>query len=137
MSFATWNLHLELTGVGMTLNLSVTAILPKVRQIVLSERATADRPYVSIGLSWLTWQLGETRNAADWRLGRSRFTSGGLKSIRGHAQAALALLAREGIMYSRIRPEPGVQSYEHSERDKYFHVRISQTEAKRRLARMK
>ena len=114
---------------------SVAQMLPSVRRIVLQLRADQGGP-CGFGLSWLTWQLGPTRNSAD-RGDRSRFTSGGLKSVRGHAQACLAILAREGVMFGRNAPEPGVQRYEHGETDKRFRVRISQVEAKRWLARMK
>ena len=122
----------------MTSNSSVTRILPQVRRIVLEERARSEHPTCGFGLSWLTWQLGETRSTYQWRCdNRSRFTSGGLKSVRGHAHAALAILAREGIMFGRNHPEGGVARYEHGETDKRFRVRISQAEAKKRLARMK
>ena len=115
---------------------SVSQLLPKVRRAVLQLRSASGSDACGFGLSWLTWQLGPVRYSTD--LGdRSRFTSGGLKVIRGRAQACLAMLAREGIMYGRNRTEPGVQSYEHVETDKRFRVRISQAEAKRRLARMK
>lgn len=115
---------------------TATQLLPKVRRAVLQLRASSSSDRCGFGLSWLTWQLGPVRYSAD--LGdRSRFTSGGLKSIRGRAQACLAMLAREGIVYGRNRPEPAVQSYEHCETDKRFRVRITQQEAQRRLARMK
>ena len=121
----------------MTSTSSVTRILPQVRRIVLEERAKRDYPRLAIGLSWLTWQLGPHQTPGAVPLEWSRFTSGGLKSVRGHAQAALSILAREGIMYGRNRPESAVQSYEHGERDKYFRVRISKDEAARRVAKMK
>ena len=67
---------------------------------------------------------------------RSRYTSGGPKKYRGLVQRALSLLAKEGIMFERQKPEGGVAPYEHGECDKHFRVRITQDEAKKRLARM-
>ena len=116
---------------------SVADLLPRIRQILLEERVKYPLVQtVGFGLSWLTWKLGETRSTTQWRCpNRSRFTSGGLKSIRGHAQAALSILAREGIVYGRNHPEGAVQRYEHGETDKRFRIRISLADAKRRLKR--
>lgn len=48
---------------------------------------------------------------------------------RGHIQRCLSLLAKEGTMYERQRPEGGVASYEHWETDKRFRIRLTQEDA--------
>lgn len=110
---------------------TVAELLPKVRRIVLRERANGT---VTIPLSWLTWQLGQTRNTTS-RTDRSRFTSGGLKSVRGHAQKCLSILAHEGIMFGRRRPE-ACACYEHGEKDKRFLIRVTPAQASRLLSKM-
>lgn len=53
---------------------------------------------------------------------------------RGHAQHCLSLLAKEGIMFERLRPEPGRFSGERC--DKYFRIRIKKDEAIAKLRAM-
>jgi len=67
---------------------------------------------------------------------RSRYTSGAPKKYRGLIQRCLSILAKEGIMFERQHAEGGVAHYEHGETDKRFRIRISQDEAKKRLAAM-
>jgi hypothetical protein len=112
---------------------SVDDLLPRVRRVVLQLRAETEaaRP-CSFGLSWLTWRLVDLPPAQRGIDRRGRGQSA-FKSIRGKTQACLAILAREGVMYGRTRPEAGVQRYEHGETDKRFRVRVSAQEAERRL----
>lgn len=126
------------------MNPHVKELLPRVRRVILQERAgyKSTDPF-GFGLSWVTWQVGHVMFRWDkngWPndgRNRKRFTSGGLKTIRGHVQACLAILAREGIVFSRTHTEGCVARYEHGETDKRFLIRITQQDAKKRLAKMK
>ena len=52
---------------------------------------------------------------------------------RGHVMAALVVLAREGIMYTRRKPES--HPFHRPYGDKIYKIRISKVEAKKRLAK--
>ncbi len=123
---------------------TIQSLLPKVRRVVLEERAKPKHPRATsdaqaLGLSWLVWQVSGVHVTPGYvpRMDWNKYTSGGPKNHRGLVQACLAVLAREGIMFSRTRPECAVQSYEHGERDKYFRIRISREAARQQLKAMK
>ena len=120
----------------MTSNSSVTKILPKVRKTVLQLRATRD--YSGFGLSHIVHLVTGIHVTPGYvsRPDRNRYTSGAPKKYRGHVQRCLSILAKEGLVYERQRPEGYVAPYEHGETDKRFRIRITQDEAKKRLARM-
>lgn len=88
-----------------------TILLNKVRKKVLVIRALQSNPAYGSGF------------------GLSDFCNAFPSHNRGHIQHCLSLLAKEGIMYERQRPEGSVASYEHSERDKRFRIRISREDA--------
>lgn len=113
----------------------VKDLLPRVRKILLEERVRMGDERSGFGLSWLTWQLGPVRSSPSEPL-RSRFTSGASKKIRGHVQACLSILAREGLVFGRNRPEAHVAPYEHGETDKRFRIRITAAAAQKQLSRM-
>ncbi len=119
----------------MPANASIDAVLPRVRRVVLRLRAQTEGT-CTFGLSWLTWQLMSIDSASSRARMPGRYTSRAPKSLRGTAQACLAILAREGIMFGRTHPEPAVQRYEHGETDKRFRVRITQSQAAHRLSHM-
>jgi hypothetical protein len=52
---------------------------------------------------------------------------------RGHVQRCLSQLAKSGVMYERLKPEPGIM---YDPADKYFHIRITKDEAIAELRRM-
>ena len=139
MSSPTCNPQLELTGAGMTSNLSVTQILPTVRRTVLDLRSKTDGAICGFGLSSITtsvaFALGEPVRYASSLQPRMPFTSGSPKKLRGHVQAALTVLAREGVMFTRRKPES--HPYHRPHCDKIYRVRISQAEATKRLGKCK
>jgi len=110
-------------------------LLPEVRMTLLQECANGR---TSFGLSWLNGQI-----SPEWLyhgrvppLCRTKFTSGGLKTHRGLVQRCLTLLAVQGLLYTRRKPECAVASYSHGETDKYFRFRLSKEQALKELARM-
>lgn len=88
-------------------------LLGRVRKYVLEYRARHDYSTLSIGLSRAEMALDENR---------------------GHIQKCLSMLAKEGIMFERQKPESGVARYEHGDTDKHFKIRISKSEAMQKLA---
>lgn len=88
---------------------------------------------LAVGLSWMTQTVQPRGRVFPPR----QLTSWAPKRIRGHVQHCLHILAREGIMFSRTKPEGDVEPYAHGESDKYFPIRISQLDAQRMLKRMK
>jgi hypothetical protein len=113
--------------------MNISTLLPQVRRTLLIQRAQGS---TSFGLSWLAMQVSPELYAYSWRqhpsvkaTNRSRFTSGSPKEIRGKVQRCLVLLAVQGMIYTRRKPEGGVMRYEHGERDKYFHFRITKEQA--------
>lgn len=88
-------------------------LLDKVREYVLRRLIEVDwRGRPTIGLSRAEMALGENR---------------------GHIQKCFSILAKEGIMFERRKPECAVASYEHGETDKHFGIRISKAEAIKKL----
>lgn len=84
-------------------------LLPQVREFVLRERAGGR---ISIPLSWI---------------------EGSVPGTRGQIQQCLSLLARDGTMFTRRKPEGVTFSYERGTVDKYFKIRISVDQAKKLL----
>lgn len=81
----------------------------------------------------LIWRVTNKYNTATIGLSRIEHL---LDANRGHIQHCLSLLAKEGIMFERTKPEAGVARYEHGETDKYFTVRISKEDAEKKLKEM-
>ncbi len=125
---------------------SINVLLPKVRKAVLKLRA--EYPDESWGkhtgrfafsLTQLTYAVTEPsqwRSRRNWRLvNRSQYTAGIHKEIRGHVNTCCAILAREGLLFGRNRPETVVERYNRPV-DKYFEHRLTREEAAKRLAAM-
>lgn len=117
---------------------TIESILPDVRKFVLTQAAKGD---MGFGLSFAVSRISPRYFVPSWQgpsVGntiRNRFTSGSLKTYRGKVQAALSVLAKEGLMFGRNHPEGGVLRYEHGETDKRFRIRISQKDALKRLSK--
>jgi hypothetical protein len=90
-------------------------ILPKIRQWVL---ILATQPSTGYNKTWRGFDLSRISNA--------------VHENRGHVQAALMVLAREGIVFSRTHPECTIARYDRPI-DKIFRIRISQQDAMERL----
>lgn len=129
------------------MNRELLALLPQVRIEVLKRIALGDR---AIGLSSLVLSVARATGIDTYRHSyksndapmtaqnmRSRFTSSGPKTLRGKTQWCLNRLAISGLVFTRRKPESGVQSYEHGERDKYWWPRMTKERAIQELTNMK
>jgi hypothetical protein len=108
-------------------------LLKDVRRVVLQEAAKGSR---GIWLSHIVMKVTPFNDRRHHYFSDSQTTSRAPKKLRGLVQRALSLLAVQGMMFTRQRPEANVQSYEHWETDKGFSIRISQEEAIRQLSKM-
>jgi DNA-binding transcriptional regulator YhcF (GntR family) len=87
-------------------------LLDTVRRVVLIRRAVSDYNPLHISLGTAARESGANR---------------------GHVQKCLSILAKEGIMFERTKPEGGVARYEHGETDKVFRYRFTMEEAVAKL----
>lgn len=94
-------------------------LLKDVRKWVIKTRAKQT--------SWAGFRLGEAVLFAG---------PGNKKPNRGHVQACLGILATEGLIFTRRKPEDMGWKVTHMV-DKIFTIRISQKEAIKRLSKMK
>lgn len=115
-----------------------TDLITRVRQWVLLERSRPEPNYMSFGLSRCVSGVSDEYHSAgsESLKGRHRYTSGCPKKLRGKVQHALTILAREGIVFSRVKPEPCVARYEHGETDKIFRFRVTREQALRELKKL-